>query len=900
MLNFNTIKTGLRRGAKQLTATLLDKIKPQELDEALTIKNFRALYERCPLSSFLTYNYAEEEGVWLNDNPQGMNSFLLAYEIAPVIVAGEKVQGCIEKILALLPVGGTIHSIAHASADVAGFLEQWAMSRRESDNPIFDLITKRRAEYLLDWSTDYTRKMGGFDFTPRKTSYYLFIRVPGLDKEISEAVETEFRSKVKELGEQIESSLEAANLYAMRLNGEQCIRSIRSISNFQLSGMDERENKPSLEHPVPPQIFDMETTIDVNNGGDITLANNINGESRRMRCLTVNVFPSDPLFLHQISSLMGDTLDPSSFIPGDFYTYSVMERLDTDKVKNQCSWMMGKLQHQTKPTSDWWREVMSHLYDRRENVESLYRSLENEGAIPIKAYTGIVISAENKKNLDTATAIVKSLWERTGLKLYQESSISVPMWLSSLPGQFRPEMDGDTYGLQRGTTMRSTNAATLTHIQGDWQGSPPNSGGLLLLSRRGVLTNINLFDVFKSNYNGVMAASSGGGKSFLMNEICSDFLARGGKVRIIDAGRSYYNTAEVLGGENMVFERGQGMCINPFSNINTQEDMDEQMETLVSLVAQMAFPFGFGKEQRDREGQPFAYRSIENIITTVWAEKKGSMTIRDIADYCAQSSEERVRDINTQLQPWAYGRYATWMVGEGNVAFGNNFQVLELDDLAEEPELQGVVLNLVITKIMREMYLDSKVEQKKYGRTLPKLIIIDEAWDLLKRPNTGDFIEKGYRRARKYEGSFFIITQSFLDCEQTSGARVAIENSNWLFALMQDINAVKKAVDSKLISLSDEAVNSIANLQKTNEYSELFVVNKSLKGEGLYRLVVDPATYWTYTTHAQERAKLDALISEGKTVAEAIDILSSEDKSEAMRQLDDENFLADAAQAENE
>lgn len=883
--NMNSVKKQLVRQAQRAGEFLVSKIKPRELDEALTIKNFRALYERCPLSSFLTYRFAEEEGIWLADNSEGMDGYLMGYEIAPVIVAGEKVQGAVEKILALLPVGAVIHSIAHASADIAEFLEQWAMSRRSSDNPIFDMITKRRAEYLLNWSRDQNRKMGGFDFSPRKTRYYIFIRIPGPNADMTPEREAEFRHTNKELASQIESTLDAVNLYARRLSGEQCIRTIRSIANLHVDAIDERENVPSTEFPVPQQIFDAETVVDVKGNGDISIKNNINGNHRLMRFLTVNVFPKDPLFLSQISTLLGDTMDPSSFIAGDFYTYSVMERLDPEKVKNQCAWMMGKLQHQTKPSSDWWREVMSHLYERRSNVENLYRSLENEGVIPVKAYTGIVISAEDKKELDTRTSIVRNLWERIGLKLHQETTISVPMWLASLPGQFRHEMDGDTYGLQRGTSMRACNAATLTHLQGDWQGSPPNSGGLLLLSRRGVLTNINLFDVFKSNYNGVMAASSGGGKSFLMNEICSDFLARGGKVRIIDAGRSYFNTAEVLGGQNLVFEREKGMCINPFSHINTQEEMDEQMETLVSLVAQMAFPFGFGKEQRDKEGQPYAYRSIENIITAVWRRRGGQMTIRDLADFCAQADDPRIRDINIQLQPWAYGRYSPWMVGENNVEFDNNFLVLELDDLAEEPELQGVVLNLVITKIMREMYLDSKHEVAKHGRKLPKLVIIDEAWDLLKRPNTGDFIEKGYRRARKYEGSFFIITQSFMDCEQTSGARVAIENSNWMFALMQDINAVQKAVEQKLISLSDEAIHSIANLQKTNEYSELFVVNKSLKGEGLYRLVVDPATYWTYTTHAQERAKLDELTAEGKSVVEAIDILSSKQKDKEMIQL---------------
>ncbi len=534
---------------------------------------------------------------------------------------------------------------------------------------------------------------------------------------------------------------------------------------------------------------------------------------------------------------------------------------------------MAMLQYQTASTKEFWQQIMRHLYHRKHHVQDLFDAIDKKGEVPVKSWTGIVLSAPNAGLLDMSTSVAQSIWKSIGIELYQETAIALPAWLASLPGQYRNNIDDSERGLQRGTTMKAFNAATLMHVQGDWQGSHPDAGGLLVMSRRGALTTINLCDTFKNNYNAVMAASSGSGKSFTVNEVVTDFLARGGMVRIIDAGRSYYKTADMLEGQNLVFERNKGFCINPFCEIKTLFDLEEDMETLVSIIAQMAFPFGFG--QRDMAGteKPYEYRCIENTIETLWKDKKNSMSVKDIADYFSESSNQELKKIGQQLHPWAYGRYSKFLVGESNIKFNNKLLVLELDELNEEPELQTVVLNLVMAKISREMYLSTEIEVATYGKKLPKLIVIDEAWDLLGRPNTGTFIEKAYRRARKYECAVIIITQSFTDFDKTSAAKAALENSNWIITLMHDIGALEKAIDMNLLSISDYSKEMIKGLQKTNDYSELYVINKSVKGEGLYRLLVDPVTYWTYTTQGNERAKLNKLLSSGIGLDEAVEHL---------------------------
>ncbi|EQD39775.1 pilus assembly and synthesis protein [mine drainage metagenome] len=62
---------------------------------------------------------------------------------------------------------------------------------------------------------------------------------------------------------------------------------------------------------------------------------------------------------------------------------------------------------------------------------------------------------------------------------------------------------------------------------------------------------------------------------------------------------------------------------------------------------------------------------------------------------------------------------------------------------------------------------------------------------------------------------------------------------------------------------------------KDKDYSELFI--RSEGGMGLYKFIVDRWSYYTFTSNAKDVARIDALVSEGKSLVEAIDILASAD-----------------------
>ena len=111
-------------------------------------------------------------------------------------------------------------------------------------------------------------------------------------------------------------------------------------------------------------------------------------------------------------------------------------------------------------------------------------------------------------------------------------------------------------------------------------------------------------------------------------------------------------------------------------------------------------------------------------------------------------------------------RDVAWSTGLRLIDFGADLIVLELEELKSKKDLQTVVLLIVMYRITREMY---------FSRDRKKIVIIDEAWDLLSGGATAEFIEAGYRRARKYKGAFMSATQGIDDYYRNPAAKAALE-----------------------------------------------------------------------------------------------------------------------------
>lgn len=239
-----------------------------------------------------------------------------------------------------------------------------------------------------------------------------------------------------------------------------------------------------------------------------------------------------------------------------------------------------------------------------------------------------------------------------------------------------------------------------------------------------------------------------------------------------------------------------------------------------------------------------------------------TMTIDMIAERCLQDPDPRVRDVGVQLGLFtsnsSYGRFFS---GHNNVNFKNDLTVLELDELQGRKHLRQVVLLQLISQIQREIFLGE--------RNRKKIVIIDEAWDLLKEGEVSVFMEHAYRKFRKYGGSAIIATQSVQDLYGNSVGKAISSNSANMFLLGQKATTLEQVRKYNQLVMDDWAFNMLKSVHtEAGVFSEIFVNVGTLQCIG--RLIVSDFQKLLYSTTAKDINAIKRYQEQGLNVQDAI------------------------------
>lgn len=546
--------------------------------------------------------------------------------------------------------------------------------------------------------------------------------------------------------------------------------------------------------------------------------------------------------------------------------------------------------------------------EAKESQDLLYAS-KNKGGRLLKMSFHVMAFAKSKKACLELSTALRQQWSVLRFTLLDDEFVMLPMFMNCLP------MCADASAIDelwRYKTMTSREAPALLPIFGDLKGT--GTPHVQLLSRNGQLMSMSLHDS-ETNKNGLVVAESGSGKSFLLNEMILAYMSVGACVYVIDAGKSYKKLCESLGGDFVQFGDNNNICLNPFETI---EDWEEEEDGIVTLVATMASKDGLLNDRQmaalksymrtiwyehlneecaklkpqfdeidrkaekeyaniernfqglddDQQARRAKTQALEELSANVLQAKRkllppSKMTIDEIADRCLADEDQRVRDIGAQLGSFrsnsSYGRYFS---GHNNASFKGDFTVLELDELQSRKHLRQVVLLQLISQIQREIFLGE--------RNRIKILIIDEAWDLLKEGEVSVFMEHAYRKFRKYGASAVIATQSIQDLFTSKVGMAIYENSANQFLLGQketSIELVKK--DSKLV-LDDWSWHMLKSVHtEAGIYSEIFITVGQLRCLG--RLIVSNFQKLLYSTDPRDVNDIDTYQKQGMNIAEAIE-----------------------------
>lgn len=581
------------------------------------------------------------------------------------------------------------------------------------------------------------------------------------------------------------------------------------------------------------------------------------GDAVCIRAHSVQGYPKE-FALHQVASMLGDANKGSMGYPCPFLITMGAQILNYDEHKNLVQMKTARaIQVSESPMGKALPDVGKRAADWK-----LLQDAYDEGGGAMRLYHQVLLFPKPDAVAEADEA-ARAIWRSMGFTLSADTYMQTQALMASLPMALGPTLQRDIKIAQRFSTKTTANAASLSPVLGEWRGA--GSPVISLVGRNGQAMGVDLFGNPAGNYNGCVVGTSGSGKSAFLNELAERYLAMGAKVWIIDVGRSYEKLCHALGGQFIEFTNEANVVLNPFTMVN---DIDEDMEMLKPLIAQMVSP---GRPLSDYE-----LAQLELAIRGIWDERGPGSSIDLLAQKLKlachdggtlETGEEelcdpRIRDLAVQLTPYTTaGSYGRYFEGTHTVNFNSNLVVLELEELKSKKDLQAVALFILMYRITQEMYLAPREQ--------PKVVIIDEAWDLLTGGQTGDFIEAGYRRARKYGGAFLTGTQGVNDYYRSAASQAALENADWLFMLRQKQESIAK-LEEKL-SFTSHMAHLVSTLRtEQGSYSEIFV-SCGQAGYGVGLLLLDPFSQLLGSANARDFSAVRQKLEAGLTMADAID-----------------------------
>ncbi|MBB3221709.1 type IV secretion system protein TraC [Pseudoduganella umbonata] len=836
----------------QLVAPFL---RPATPSPSATASALRTLTRPQQFASLLPHSaYLADSGLFVldtgarerNRRVQGLGFVI---ELVPQTGATEDMISVLLPLFADAPPGANLQVSLYGGTDIREHIQHASLLRGRSMQPplgmerrstdIYRVLMRQRAGHYLA----HTRQRPIPHMPSLIRDYRLFVSVclpaPSIDGE-SAATLLRFRDGMR-------STLKSAEFRNWDWNAADLIGWCRTLVNpdkylsgSAAAGYDEGR---LLLH----QIVDADAVCCPSDDGKSLRYGQLGSpDETHCRLYAVNRYPKDyPLW--GMGNLIGDFYQQQLGYPCPFLITMGVHVLDPSRLRDAAT-MRGA--RATSNASSPMARFMPQFQQIKTDWDTVNRAYD-AGHGEIEMFHQLMLMAPPDE-IDAAEMSATALWGSRGFRLVSQQYMQVPAMLTSLPLGFTPALR-DFYRRTGLVSKKvSHNAVNLAPMIAEWKGTP--TPVLQLVGRRGQLMSLDLFDNTGGNYNFAVAASSGSGKSALANELTTGYLGTGGQVRWIDVGRSYEKISALFGGTFIEFKLNpqERFSMNPFDQI---VDIAEDMEMLKPMVAQMASPSGTLTDY---------HRSVLEIaILAAWRQHGQAMTIDNIAAVLQAHRDREARRLADQLFPYTKnGMYGRYFEGPCTIDFTNDLIVLELEELNSKKDLQSVALFIMMFRISQEMYRQRRDRRKLCG--------IDEAWDLMAGGNSGRFIEEGYRRARKYGGSFGTLTQSIGDYDKSPAAQAALENADWLFLLRQKEDSIEKLARSGRMKM-DDVLKRILTSLKTEQglYSEIFV--SSPMGRGVGRLLLDPFSLLAYSTAPDDWRAIEHYRAQGLSIVDAIE-----------------------------
>ena len=795
------------------------------------------------LNSIFPYRaFDEVDNLYVNDGSYG---FIL--EATPLCGADRDTVGVLSSMITDgVPEGCTIQVINWASPRIGDKLDEWAAPRIKNGSIYKKLAESRLKAYK---ESNWESLLSNNPFLVRQFRLVFAVSQPVKYGELG-------RRSLIALRDQLKSTLASAGVTSREMHPDAFLSFMDELVNpsFESNTSKIKWNKfDSLDK----QLGNPETTLEVK-PDELVFDGIKDGSPIVLRNYTVKNFP-DVWAQWNNRDLLGDFYSDFLRIPCPFLTVFSFTFGREDSSVNRAN---AKSLNSARQANSGIAKFMPSILEKDRDWKFVVEKLKY-GQKLVKSFYQVCLYAKQEE-IEQSERYLKDLYKTKNWTLISEKYVQLQTWLAAMPFTHSCGLHADLNRLGRLKSMVTWSCANLAPLQGEWGGM--NTPSLMLVGRRGQVFFWNPFENPGGNYNVAVIGKSGSGKSVFMQELVTSLRGAGGHVIVIDDGRSFMSSCKMQEGTFIDFG-DTSICLNPFSIVNEKEFedrpdyKDEVIHLLNLIVRQMC--------RATETTSDIENAIISDAIFEVWNAKKSNATMSDVANCLTQHDDKRAHDLGIMLTPYTkQGLYSRFFEGSANISLDNPYFVFEFDKIKSKPDLQRIVLMLIIFLVTEKMYHGDRKKTVS--------LIIDEAWGLLHGSHFAGFIEGIARRARKYNGQLVTGTQSVDDYYKNPAATAAIQNTDWFCILSQTKESIEAIKTSKRIMMDEEMEKALLSLRMVDhEYSEIMICSSSM-GWSIGRLILDPYSIALYSSKGEDFGKIKALQEQGRTLADAIEIVAKD------------------------
>jgi type IV secretory pathway VirB4 component len=432
-------------------------------------------------------------------------------------------------------------------------------------------------------------------------------------------------------------------------------------------------------------------------------------------------------------------------------------------------------------------------------AELAYRIARGEGRL-FRVGLYLTVHAATEAALAGEVAAVRALAASLLVTVQPTTYRALPGWLTSLP------LGLDTLKVRR--TMDTAALAACFPFTSPDLPTPTDETG----APSGVLLGLNaasgapvFFDRYaQDNYNSITLARSGAGKSYLTKLELLRLLFTGVQAAVIDPEDEYARLAEAVGGQ-VVRLGADGVRLNPFDiptndsgGVSGDRGGDVLTRRVLFLHTFLAVLLGSDLDASQRavlDAALLATYARAGITTDPATWTKTPPTLAGLHQVLTEDGGEVAGGLAARLAPYVTGSHSSLFNGPTTAPLGGHLVVFALRQLAEE--VRAPAMLLALEAIWRRVTT---------GPARRRLVVVDEAWTLMRQTEGARFLFRMAKSARRHWCGLAVVTQDADDVLGSQLGRAVVANAASQLLLRQAPQAIDAIADAFHLSRGEREV----------------------------------------------------------------------------------------------